>query len=80
MTEEEAQIIADKIYTRIDADIKRFWIEPEMHYNDHKDLRDLLADYRMARGIFWKAFIGFAVVGSFVLALIGFGSAHLHLK
>lgn len=73
MTDAELQIIADKICTRLSADRVAFWIEPESHYNAHHDIGDLLADYRLAKGIFWKAFIGLAVVGSFFLAAIGFG-------
>jgi len=76
MTDEELQIVADKICQRLSSDRKAFWIEPESHYNSHKDVSELVADYRAAKGIFWKAFIGLAVIGGLALGLIGLGYSH----
>ena len=73
MTDEELNIIAEKICIRMKAEQKSFSIEPETHYNSHKDISELVADYRNAKSVFWKAFIGLAVIGGVVLATIGLG-------
>ncbi len=76
MTDDELQIVADKICQRLSSERKEFWIEPESHYNAHHDISDLIADYRQAKSVFWKAFIGLAVVGALVLGMLGLGYSH----
>ncbi len=73
MTDDELQIVADKICQRLSSERKEFWIEPESHYNSHKDVSELVADYRAAKNMFWKAFIGLAVIGGLVLGMVGLG-------
>lgn len=68
----------------LDEQKKNFWIDAEQHYVDHANLRsfkaedihslqDLAEAYRAARSLFWKAFLGAAIVGSLILSAIGVG-------
>ena len=61
-----------------------YYYPAEEHYQDHMqrkewvqvdydDLRSLVAFYRNAKGLFMKAFVGFAIVG--LLASIAWGAA-----
>lgn len=61
-----------------------FWIDPETHYQDHltwrtlkpedvATLRDLIKLFVVTRGLFWKAFLGFAIVGTLVTVAVGMG-------
>jgi len=73
MTNEEIDAVAARLCSMLQEHRKDFWIEPEEHYNDHKELSDLIKDWKAAKTIFWKAFIGLAVIGSIALAAVGLG-------
>jgi len=84
LTEQDATLLAEKLIEKVHEQKHNFWIEPEQHYNDHarwrgfdedqiRSLHDLIKAYRSARGLFWKAFLGFAIVGTLVLVAIGMG-------
>lgn len=88
LTKEEVDQIAEALAPKlIDAVKERhheFWIDPESHYLDHMririlepddryDLKQLLALYRMTRSLWFKAFIGAAIVGTGVLTALGMG-------
>lgn len=76
MSDDDLNSLADKLCERIELKRRAFWIEPESHYTDHIAIRELIQDCKMAKGIFWKAFIGLAVVGSIVLAALGMAGWH----
>lgn len=84
MTPDEVDKIAELLIERIQARKHDFWIDPEQHYLDHKhnremkltvedemDLRQMIGVYKTSRGMFFKAFVGFAIIGAVVLAGIG---------
>jgi hypothetical protein len=82
LDENEVKQLADSLIDRIHSKGHDFWIDPETHYQDHSKLRGLAADdirtlhdlidaFRNARSLFWKAFLGFAIVGSLILAAVG---------
>jgi hypothetical protein len=84
LTEQEIDIIAERMVKRVRETHHDFWIDNETHYNDHQrlgllsiadihDLSDLLSAYRNARSLFWRAFLGLAIIGSLALAFVGFG-------
>ena len=75
MNEQEIEAVAQRLCVLLKEKRKDFFVEPEQHYNDHREIASLISDYKSAKNIFWKAFIGLAVVGGLVLALIGV-SAH----
>jgi hypothetical protein len=68
--------IADAITPRLIIQVKAmqhvFWIDPKMHYDEHHGLREMLAEYHQAKGIFWKVFIWAVAAGVTVLAGLGF--------
>lgn len=77
-----AAALAPKLIEGVKAQQHDFWIDPEAHYQDHLLLRSLKADeiadlkqlinlFVVTRGLFWKAFLGFAVIGSIILAGLG---------
>lgn len=86
MSLEDAEIdrVADQLIERIHAQKHEFWVDPESHYQDHRrirkledddihTLRDLINAYKNARTLFWRAFLGLAIIGSIVLAAVGMG-------
>jgi hypothetical protein len=84
LTEKDAELLAEKLIEKVHERKHNFWIEPEQHYKDHarwrgfdeeqiRSLHDLLQAYRQARSLFWKAFLGFAIVGAIAGAAIGMG-------
>jgi len=75
MNDADVDAVAQRLCILLRENRKDFFVEPEQHYNDHRDIASLIPDYKAAKNMFWKAFIGLAVVGGLVLALIGV-SAH----
>jgi len=73
MTPQDHEAIASLVVAKIEAVRKDFWVEPEPHYKDHLDIRELVAEWRKVKGLFWHAFIGLAIIGAVVLAAIGLG-------
>lgn len=85
MTEEEIEKLVDSITDRLKGK-NGFFIDPETHYRAHQnndrvmemfdedalsDLKSLLRLYRISSGLFLKAFLGFAIIGTIVAAAIG---------
>ena len=86
ITEQDIEAIAERLTQRLQQ-TREAWIDPEEHYrcfarmehlndDDVHSLSDLLKAYRAARGLFWKAFFGFAIVGAIVAAAVGMGFKH----
>jgi len=71
MNEQEIEAVAQRLCVLLKEKRKDFFVEPEQHYNDHREIANLISDYKSAKNIFWKAFIGLAVIGGLVLALVG---------
>lgn len=86
LTDEEVQRIAADLAPRlvqeVRADHHAFWIDPETHYQDHiswralspddiHSLRDLIQLFKATRGLAFKAFLGFAVIGAIIMAAVG---------
>lgn len=77
-----ASALAPKLIEGVKAQQHDFWIDPETHYQDHllwrtlkaeeiADLKQLIQLFVVTRGLFWKAFLGFAIVGTVILAGVG---------
>jgi len=49
-----------------------FYIAPEEHYNTHRNLGEMYADWKAIKGAFMKMMVGFILVGTAVMAVIGF--------
>lgn len=73
MTPDEVNLIAAAVCAQIKADQPSFFIPAEAHYNSHKNMDDLVADWKLAKSIFWKAFIGLAMLGMLALSAVGGG-------
>ena len=76
LTPEDINLIARRILDEIHEERHNFAVPPQQHYDEHNDMRAMLNDYKMAKGLFWKAFIGLAVLGASILALLGLGGMH----
>ena len=75
-----ADVLAPLIIQRVQEQHHEFWIDPESHYNDHKNklghldaetilaLKGIASDYKSARGTFWNIFLGLFVVGAIIVA------------
>lgn len=85
LTDKDIDALASLLIEKVHAQKHDFWIDPEVHYQDHaklqdfkpddiRTLHDLLIAYRSARGLFWKAFLGLAIIGSLVLVAVGLGA------
>lgn len=88
LSDEDVQRIAENLAPRlvreVRADHHDFWIDPETHYQDHiswralspddiHSLKDLIQLFKATRGLAFKAFLGFAVVGAVIMAAVGIG-------
>lgn len=86
--EKLAEVLSPKLSEALKSNQKDFWVNAEKHYNDHKDwdelretingegmydLKNLLKLYRTTKSLWFRAFIGLAVLGSIVLAGVGLG-------
>lgn len=79
-----AEAMAPKLVQEVRADHHNFWIDPETHYQDHiswralspediHSLKDLINLFKATRGLAFKAFLGFAIIGAIIMAAIGIG-------
>lgn len=75
---EDINRIARRILDEIHEERHNFAVPPQQHYDEHADMRTMLNDYKMAKGLFWKAFIGLAVIGASALALLGLTGVKFH--
>lgn len=88
ISDEDIIRIADALAPRLVEDVKKthhdFWIDPESHYQDHQKMRELSGEelydiknlvrmMKAAKSLWFKAFIGFAIIGSLILAGLGIG-------
>jgi len=77
LTERDIDAIAAKLAPKITAQLnehaRQFWIEPEEHYQDHLNMRDMHGVFSSARKAMFYAFIGLVAVGLIVLAALGVG-------
>lgn len=77
MTENDVDKIASAVCSKIQEHRQSWWVEPETHYNQHKQLGELLDEYKEAKNIFWKSFIGVLITGSLVITAVGFSVVNL---
>lgn len=84
LSQADVDALAEKLIVSVHAQKHDFWIDPEQHYRDHskldgfadddiRSLHDLVKVYRAARGLFWKFFLGLAILGALVMAAVGVG-------
>lgn len=84
LTDADTERLAEALIRKVHEHKHDFWIDPEKHYQDHakiqglgdediRTLHDLIQAFRNARSLFWRAFLGFAIVGTLVAAAIGMG-------
>lgn len=86
MSDEDVSRVAEALAPRLVDQVRKghhdFWIDPESHYADHQkikdfsneemyELRGLIKMFKATKGIFFKAFIGFAILGAIILSAIG---------
>ena len=90
MRDEELKTMAEKLAPILIECVRKnkheFWIDPEDHYNAHRDnerihnlfseddfssIKSLIKLYTITTGLFVKSFIGLAVLGALVLAFFG---------
>ncbi len=66
-----AKALAPMLVSEVHKDHQNFYIDSETHYRDHMYWRQWQGNLNNAQKIFWTAFIGLVVIGSFVLAAFG---------
>ena len=82
LQERQIKQIAHALIKEIKAEKHDFWIDGEKHYQDHMqrmawgqedydDLRNVIRLFKTTKGLFWKAFIGLAIVGLGALIVLG---------
>ncbi len=67
----DIEALASLLVAKIQEQHHEFWIDPEQHYIDHKNQRELYEAYGSAKGIFFKIFITAVIIGSFLSAAWG---------
>jgi len=78
LSDRDIDRIADKMVERVQATHHNFWIDPQKHYDDHLAISEVIGSWRSAKGIFARAFIGFVIIGTIILAAIGIGHGNGH--
>lgn len=75
LSSKEIEALADalvpKLISQVQAQHHEFWIDPKSHYDEHQGLREMLQEYRLAKGMFWKAFIWTLAAGATAMSGIG---------
>ena len=72
MSEADLEKFADTIIERVRAKHTEFDVDPEQHYNDHRELSDFLKTIREAKSSLRKTILQLAFLGIIALAAIGF--------
>lgn len=82
------QAMTPKLVSKVREEHHEFWIDGEEHYLAHQwikeyrdamtpeevyDLKMLIRMFRTTRSLWFKAFIGSAIVGTVVMAAVGMG-------
>ena len=68
MSDDEMNRLAETLIQKVEDKGHTFWIDPEEHYQQHQDLRDLINIYKTTRNTFIKVFIGMVIVGGLLVA------------
>jgi len=66
-----AEALVPKLISQVQAQHHEFWIDPKSHYDEHHGLREMLQEYRLAKGVFWKVFILALAAGATAVSGIG---------
>ena len=72
LSDEDVEKIVDKMIQKTQEKGHTFWIDPEDHYNSHRELSQVLEIYNSTTSSIRKTFIGLLIVGAFVLAALPF--------
>jgi len=67
LSDKDVDRIADRMVEHIQETHHDFWIDPQIHYDDHKSMREVVKSYADAKSIFGRAFIGLVALGSVIL-------------
>lgn len=70
LSEEDVDRIATSVVTKLVTN-KKFVIDEEIHYNDHKQLELFLKTWSEAKGIWMKIILSAILLGGVILAGIG---------
>ena len=76
MTPEEKTELIAMFGKHLDQRESAFRLSEKEHYDDHTDLKAMVQLFKVVKGLTLKAFVGLAVIGTFVLALFGIGKYH----
>lgn len=68
LSDDDVDRIASKLIEKTKAQGHEFWIDPEKHYNEHKDLSQLLKIYNETTSAVRKVFIGLLIVAIVMVA------------
>lgn len=73
MNEEDVRKIAKQIVEEVRSDHHEFWIDPQDHYDQHKELATILEVYRNARSSVIKLIVGLLILGGLLVAAFAAG-------
>jgi len=68
LNEEDIEKIAEKLYEKVEAKGRSFWIEPEKHYQAHEKADKLIEIWDSTQSAFIKTLIGLFIVGMLLFA------------
>ncbi len=72
MSEADLEKFVDTIILRVRKKHNEFDVDPEQHYNDHRELTEFLDSIRDAKSAMRKTIPHFCLLGMVALAAIGF--------
>ena len=77
LTDHDVERIADALAPRLIQQVHdrghQFWIDPEQHYRDHLNMREMHGAFSSARAALFYAFVGLVALGVIVLGAFGLG-------
>lgn len=77
MDQDTVEALAKAICKEFDNQRKQWWVEPETHYNQHKEIAEILKDYKEVRSMFWRIVLRCIIAGAAVLAFVGVNVSNL---
>lgn len=67
LTDNDIERIANKVVTELIKQGHNFYIDPENHYNSHRELDEFLKAWKEAKSIWTKIFLSAIGVGAIIL-------------
>ena len=73
MKDEDVKELAQQIVKEVRSEHHGLWIDPQDHYDQHKEFATILEVYRNARSSATKVIVGLIIIGGLLIAAFAAG-------